>query len=230
MMVNSPEQQKSSSSSSDTSSEKSTPPSSPDVPEVITAPRPVAHYSSTPPRRGGRHAYNNSATNRLGAIDEESQVIAPDIPCRNCNRPKRPKTYLPADAKKFFSFSSYSRPDKDVPPPDFYEKVIGPHGEKFTDLRKNKPFKPEGRGGGWRRMVCLGLVILLVLAIVLGVGLGVGLTRHKGARYLSHILSYATEIMPPLRDYALSLSTCAMSGTSFRSTINLHCSSFIGSD
>lgn len=187
-MADSPEHQKSS-SSSDSSSEKSTPPSSPDVPEALPQPRPVAHYSATAPRRGGRHSLNgNGNTNRLGAIDEESPRVAPDIPTRSARRPKKTVAFVPADARKFFSFSKYSRPDDDdVPPPDFYEKIVGPHGEKFADLRQNRPYDPHGRGGGWRRMVCLGLVVLLVLAIALGVGLGVGLTRHKGARYLSHI-------------------------------------------
>lgn len=178
-MSSSPEQQKSS-SSSDSSSEKSTPPTSPDIPEALPAPRPIAHYSSTPPRRGGRHSFNSPATNRLGKIDEESQNIAPDIPKRNPSRPKKTVRFLPPDAKRFFSFASYSRPEEDVPPRDFYEKIVGPNGEKFSDLRQNKPFSPEGRGRKKRRWICLGLLGLVVLAIALGVGLGVGLTRHKG--------------------------------------------------
>ncbi|KAK5069551.1 hypothetical protein LTR64_008232 [Lithohypha guttulata] len=177
----------SSSGSSSGSTAKTSPPSSPDnEPDGLQRPpRPTAHYSSTPPRRGNRHAVHTPpATHRLGVIDEDSPRVAPDIPTRHPDRPRKTVAFLPVDAKRLFSFSAYARPGEDVPPPDVYEKITGPRGEKFEDLRRNRPYHPPGRGGGWRRMVCLGcvaFVILVVLGIALGVGLGVGLTKRKGA-------------------------------------------------
>lgn len=163
-------------------------------PEPEALPR-IYHtsYSSTPPRRGARRNGQPVTPNHLGAIDEDSNSVAPDVPRRhpgrNANRPRKIVGFIPGDASKFFSWSSYSRPHEDVPPPGAYDGITGPRGEKFSDLRQNKPFRPPGRGG-WKRMICLGSVVALIvlLAVGLGVGLGVGLTRRKGTRYTLPIL------------------------------------------
>lgn len=139
-----------------------------------------ASYSATPPRRSKKHSSARNST-RLGAIDEHSSIVAPDIPSRNQAR----KQYRYGTATKFFTFGAFPRLDHSEPPVGTYDDITGPRGEKFGDLRQNKPFRPPNRGG-WRRFLCLGLVALIVLlAIGLGVGLGVGLTRHKGYVHLS---------------------------------------------
>lgn len=138
-----------------------------------------ASYSATPPRRSKKQVPPRN-TARLGAIDEHSNSIAPDIPLPHQNR----KQHRYGNATKFFTFGASTRSDQPGLPVGAYDDITGPRGEKFGDLRQNKPFRPPNRGG-WRRLICLGLVaLLLLLAIGLGVGLGVGLTRHQGTRYL----------------------------------------------
>lgn len=150
------------------------------LPRILHAP-----HSATPPRRANGRPTHRVPSRRLGAIDEHSPSIAPDIPTRNPNRPKKMVSFLPADASKFFSFSSYARPEADIPPPNAYDKIVGPRGEKFKDVRQNRPDDQPGRRRRSRKMLCLGLIIFaVILAIALGVGLGVGLTRNKGTRYL----------------------------------------------
>lgn len=177
--------QKTSSSSSESSSgstTESTPPSTPPEDEQEAEgdalPR-IQHspHSSNPPRRGNRRARNSPST-RLGAIDEDSSQVAPDIPTRNPNRRLVGLTY--SNAAKLFGFGAASFKDSDVPPPDAYDQIVGPRGEKFSDLRHNKPYSPPGKAAR-RRKLCLGVVIILILATALAVGLGVGLTRQKRA-------------------------------------------------
>lgn len=173
------------SSNSDSSSTgKSSPPSTPPEKEAIPVKAPLgprsnhdASYSATPPRRSKKSTPpRNSA--RLGVIDEKSSIVAPDLPARNPNR----KQLRYTSATKFFGFGIYSRSDPTIPPVNAYDNIVGPNGEKFNDVRKNKPFRPPNRGG-WRRALCLGLIIFVILlAIGLGVGLGIGLTRKKGTR------------------------------------------------
>src|SRR4051794_32167350 len=87
------EHQKSSPSSSEASSgstEDTSPPSTPPEDEAHAEPEILpriqhAPHSSNPPRRGNRRVRNGPST-RLGAIDEHSSSVAPDIPTRNPNR------------------------------------------------------------------------------------------------------------------------------------------------
>jgi len=199
----SPENCKSISTSTSESSSDSTastsPPSTPPSPDRDQPPEYIQHedqpvpgfprvhrvpHSAIPPRRGNRRGnVRTSTSTRLGAIDEHSNAVAPDIPKRNPNR------NIPGFNSKhnFFNFAAYSRSDKaDVPPVNAYDNIVGPNGEKFRDLRSNSHFSPSGRGS-WKRLLCLGLIVLVVTVIALGVGLGVGLTRRKGTRYLSHL-------------------------------------------
>ena len=184
----------SSSDSSSGSTEGTSPSTTPPSPEAQPVVNPTlgprthhdASYSATPPRRSKKNGAPRNTT-RLGAIDEHSNSIAPDIPGRNPAR----KHHRYGSATKFFTFAAYTRSDPTVPPVNAYDNIIGPRGEKFGDLRQNKPFRPPNRGG-WRRAICLGLVALVILlAIGLGVGLGLGLTRNKGTRYLIPCLGVA---------------------------------------
>lgn len=151
-----------------------------------------ASFSAAPPRRSKKQAPPRNTT-RLGAIDEHSNSVAPDTPSRHPDR-----KYKYGNATKFFAFGAYARSDNSLPPVDAYEKVVGPRGEKFNDLRQNRPYRPPNRGG-WRRVICLGLVILLILlAIGLGVGLGIGLTRSKETRYFTPM------VRPACRDPSVS--------------------------
>ena len=173
------EHHKSPSSSSDSSSgstSSTSPPSTPPSPEVL--PR-IYHapHSSTPPRRGrGRGRAHPQASTRLGAIDEHSNTVAPDIPTRN------PTSKIPGF--KYFSLAAWTHPEVDASPPNAYDTIVGPRGEKFADVRQNKPKDLIAQGKRRRKMICFGLVtiILLVVAIALGIGLGVGLTRRKANR------------------------------------------------
>lgn len=184
------EHHKSSSSSSDSSSgstSSTSPPTTPPSPEEQQNGPPAlprihhAPHSSTPPRRArGRGRGYAQPSARLGAIDEHSNTMAPDIPTRNPSRLKQVRFFgLP--------LPSWAKPDADVPPPDAYDTITGPRGEKFADVRQNKPKDLIAQGKRRRKMICFGLVaiILLVIAITLGVGLGVGLTRRKANRYFS---------------------------------------------
>lgn len=177
----------SSSDSSSGSTDKTSPSTTPPSPDAQPVANPTlgprthhdASYSATPPRRSKKHVPPRNTT-RLGAIDEHSNSIAPDIPSRNPAR----KHHRYGSATKFFSFAAYTRSDPSLPPVGAYDNITGPRGEKFGDLRQNKPFRPPNRGG-WRRAICLGSVALVILlAIGLGVGLGLGLTRKKETRYL----------------------------------------------
>lgn len=100
--------------------------------------------------------------------------MAPDIPTRNPYRLKQVKFFgLP--------FPAWAKADADVPPPYAYDTITGPNGEKFADVRQNKPKDLIAQGKRRRKMICFGLVaiILLIIAVILAIGLGVGLTRRK---------------------------------------------------
>jgi len=182
-----------SSSSSDSSSDStssSSPPTTPPTPEELLQQQPApqvlprihhAPHSSAPPRRGrGRGRGILQASTRLGSIDEHSNTVAPDIPTRNPGRLKQVRFFgLPIPA--------WAKPDADVPPPNAYNTIVGPNGEKFMDVRQNKPKDLIAQGKRRRKLICFGLVaiIFLIFAIALGIGLGVGLTRRKDDRYFT---------------------------------------------
>jgi hypothetical protein len=183
-------------------------------PPSPTSPR---YSSSSTPRRS---MAGNGNSKILGSIDENGGM-SPDIPIRSPHRPQpsastyvKPRTFL----NNFFS-----------PPKDDLEDIKGPHGEKFSDVRSNRRSdsnSDEMRGrkrnilrrGGWRTMVCLGLVLFIIAALV-AIGLVVGLKRMKsGHRYAlsyaeyawsSHVGSFAP-IFPRWR----SLSSAEMQGKS----------------
>lgn len=88
----------------------------------------------------------------LGAIDEESPIVQPDLELANetdvqaANRLHvsaallRPKYKLHARTIATRQLSEF-------------DSVCGPHGEKFRDLRMNR--KTEG-GKVWKRFICFG--------------------------------------------------------------------------
>lgn len=178
----------SSDSASPKSSPSSTPPSTPGSP--IAQPAAVAATPAAPPRssrqsrhtrssrygRGHRHSRRASDNGRLGAIDETSEAVAPDIPARNPTRLH--KLY----AARLFSVASltklYSRHIHDGADIDTYDQITGPAGEKFSDLRQNQAKETPAKRRR-RRFCCI--VILLIVAIIaaLAIGLGVGLTRNR---------------------------------------------------
>lgn len=177
----------SSSESSSGSTSSTSPPSTPPSPEAQNHdPEPEvlprihhAPHSSTPPRRGrGRGRTHPQTSTRLGAIDEHSSTVAPDVPTQN------PARKIPG--LKYFNIDAWTKPGADVPPPNAYDTIVGPRGEKFADVRHNRPKDLIAQGKRRRKKICFGLVvaILLIVAIALSIGLGVGLTRRQADRYL----------------------------------------------
>jgi hypothetical protein len=140
-------------------------------------PSPISprYSSSSTPRRS---MAGNGNSKILGSIDENGGM-SPDIPIRAPRRPQpnattygKPRTFL----NSFFS-----------PPKDELEDIKGPHGEKFSDVRSNRRSDSNSdetagrkkniiRRGGWRTIICLGLVLFIIAALV-AIGLVVGLKR-----------------------------------------------------
>ncbi|OAP64444.1 hypothetical protein AYL99_00416 [Fonsecaea erecta] len=113
-----------------------------------TAPTSSSMYSGlgTRPRR------LTPPSRLLGAIDEDSSTIQPDLPL-SCDSEKHPVSKLHVYAavvnpKQKPTLAAMSRP-----PADEFERVMGPRGERFADLRMNR--KMEG-AKGWKRFVCFG--------------------------------------------------------------------------
>ena len=107
---------------------------------------------------------------RLGAIHEDGGM-QPDIPPRAHNRPMR---------LIYSSFPALERYHLAPPPYTEYNDIIGPKGEKFSDLRSNRYLSKRG---GWLRLLIIGLIVLIIIVAV-AVGLGAGLIRpKKSSRY-----------------------------------------------
>ena len=67
------------------------------------------------------------------------------------------------------------------PPPPYsvYGGILGPNGEKLSDMRNNKYI---AKRGGWKRLCAVALVLVIVI-VGLAVGLAVGL-KKKPSRYV----------------------------------------------
>ena len=105
----------------------------------------------------------------LGAIIEDGGM-RPDIPQRSQHRPM---------ARFLSSFQSTGA--REIAAQTDYNNIIGPRGEKFSDLRNNREV---AKRGGWTRVLLIALIVLL-FGVGLAVGLGVGLTRsRKSSRYV----------------------------------------------
>lgn len=177
----------SSDSTSAASSPSDTPPSTPESP--LAQPAPVAATLAAQPRpprqsrpsRSSRHARGQrhrraSSNGRLGAIDETSEAVAPDIPARNPTRLHK------LHAARLFSVASltrlYSRHIHDGAEIDSYDRITGPAGEKFSDLRQNQA-KGTPAKRRRRRVCCIVMLLIVIVIAALAIGLGVGLTRSR---------------------------------------------------
>ena len=89
---------------------------------------------------------------------------------------------------------------RNPPPYSEYNNLIGPNGEKFADLRKNRTIP---RRGGWLRFVLI-IVVLVIVAIALGVGLGVGLTRKSSSPTATPSPSSTPRPEFPIGSYSLT--------------------------
>ncbi|KEF53259.1 uncharacterized protein A1O9_10707 [Exophiala aquamarina CBS 119918] len=89
----------------------------------------------------------------LGAIDENSGSVLPDIPYSLSNKDS-PVTKLHAYAAMF---TPRKRPTLVAAnsPPDEYAALVGPNGEKFTDLRMNRKVT-DPKKNGLKRFSCFG--------------------------------------------------------------------------
>lgn len=140
-------------------------PSSTSTASALSVPIPAKILSGWT-HRGNPTSRRLARGTHLGAIDENGGM-SPDRPTRSQHRPMARMLN--------FGFPPTLHASRHPPEYSEYNDIIGPHGEKFADLRRNRTVP---RRGGWVRLASLGLILLLIL-IALGVGLGVGLTRKK---------------------------------------------------
>ena len=90
----------------------------------------------------------------LGAIDENSRNVQPDVP-------------LSADkdghhVAKLHAYASLVNPQKKLtlatssPPASVYDFLTGPNGERFMDLRMNRKMDHAKMRGGLKKLMCFG--------------------------------------------------------------------------
>lgn len=92
----------------------------------------------------------------LGAIDENSGAVLPDTPLSpdNKNNPiAKLHVYSAVLASKKKQQQTLATPS--TPPPTLFETLMGPNGEKFTDLRLNRKIV-DAKKGSLRRLMCFG--------------------------------------------------------------------------
>ena len=145
--------------------------------------------STTPPplytaRAASRTPRNSQPTAILGSIAEDGGM-SPDIPIRNPQR--RSHSRSPPSYHTPRAFLNHYVPALISPPKNDLENVTGPRGEKLNDARENRrsqqmPASPR-RKQSRRKLICLGLV-LIILAAMVAIGLVIGLKRmhNKGNR------------------------------------------------
>jgi hypothetical protein len=124
----------------------SSPPPSP--PGTTTA-NPTSMYSnstSTRPRR------STPPQRILGAIDEDSPTVQPDLPL-SANRNSNPITKLHAYSAVTSSRHKPTLARTCSPPRNEFNHLTGPNGELFEDLRMNR--KMDG-AKSWKRLMCFG--------------------------------------------------------------------------
>ena len=156
------------------------------TPTTTPPPLYTARAASTTPRR-------SQPTKILGAIDENGGM-SPDIPIRNPRRKthsRSPPSYNPR------AFLSSLLPTHISAPKNDLDDVTGPRGEKLSDARQNRrsknrgemPVALRGKRSLSKRLVCIGLVVVILAAMV-AIGLVIGLKRmhRKGNRYESFLM------------------------------------------
>ncbi|KAI9719392.1 MAG: hypothetical protein M1812_003463 [Candelaria pacifica] len=150
----------------------------------------------------------NSELNRLSAIAEDSD--APALPRKAAHRP----------ASRRFGLGLPPRHDHESPPPPYtsFADVLGPNGEKFSDVRNNKHI---ARRGGWKRLCIIGFVVAAVL-VGLVVGLAVGL-HHKSSK--SDVPPAASPSASPNTQPTGPFPVGSYSLTTFLDTVNTNCTS-----
>jgi hypothetical protein len=136
-------------------------------------PKPLYAQRSIPatPRR-------SQPTSILGAIDEDGGM-SPDIPLKSPRRRSPPSAPPSYRSRTFFNALL---PAYISPPKNDLDDVEGPHGEKFSDVRKNRRADPVAEN--WKRrmvrnMVCIG-ILLVIMAALVAIGVVIGLKRKKG--------------------------------------------------
>ncbi|OQV00160.1 hypothetical protein CLAIMM_05695 [Cladophialophora immunda] len=122
--------------------------SPPPSPSSLTVATPPSMYSGlgTRPRR------LTPPSRLLGAIDEDSPTIQPDLPFWSDSE-KNPVTKLHVYAAVVNSRQKPTLAPISSPPANEFDRVMGPRGERFADLRMNR--KLEG-AKGWKRFMCFG--------------------------------------------------------------------------
>ena len=121
------------------------PPPAP-VPAVFTPPMSMYNRSGTRPRRV------TPPQRFLGAIDEDSPAVQPDLPLYGKNANPMNKLHVYAAVKNSKHRTTVSRKGK--PPSNVFDMVMGPNGERFGDLRLNK--KVQNNMKGWKKLTCFG--------------------------------------------------------------------------
>ncbi len=130
-------------------SSSSSPPSSPSSESVLATPGPYSTAMVPPRLRRG-----SPPQTLLGAIDENSGSVQPDLPL-SAETDSNPVTKLHAyvsapKSKRKLTIASTSA----GPPSSEFDFLVGPNGESFVDLRMNrKPDGSKGRGA-WKRLMC----------------------------------------------------------------------------
>ncbi len=123
----------------------SSPPVTPISTIVVTPP---SMYSSsglrprrlTPPQR------------LLGAIDEDSPTVQPDLPF-STRHDNNPMTKLHVYAAVVNSKHKQTLARTSSPHSSEFDLIMGPNGERFTDLRMNRKLRVAK---GWKKFMCFG--------------------------------------------------------------------------
>lgn len=90
----------------------------------------------------------------LGAIDENSGNVSPDVPL-SAEKEDNPVTKLHTYAAVINLKKAYTLNSTPRPPVNEFDLLRGPNGEKFTDMRLNR--RPDAFGGkGWKKLMCFG--------------------------------------------------------------------------
>lgn len=118
------------------------------TPSSTPAPAPTPMYSSS----GTRPRRLTPPQRLLGAIDEDSPTVQPDLPLP-CRNEVNPLTKMHVYAAVVNPRQKQTLAQTYSPPRNDFELVMGPNGERFTDLRMNRK-APENKG--WKKFMCFG--------------------------------------------------------------------------
>ncbi|KIW43752.1 uncharacterized protein PV06_04823 [Exophiala oligosperma] len=119
------------------------PPASPSVPKSTHT-----LYSL----QASRPRWTSRSQTVLGAIDENGGIVYPDTPssvAKETSPIARLHAYTSAPNRKKATIASTSSP-----PPNEFDVVLGPNGEKFADLRMNRKLDVEKSRGMLKRLMC----------------------------------------------------------------------------